>query len=188
MTEQDAPPRPEPWDPPTWWQKEAMAYIEHLEAENRLQKKDLAWAEVQEGRERARRMKVEARTEELEGQRDLLQEQLTHWEDQSTRIAELERFLDDIATHDDDVELVPPAEELTVWPIPPLSGETINDYKNRLQEIEPPAPPSKACSPGQHIGPITMRNALGNVMDGSYCKACGQPVDEPPAEGPEEEE
>jgi len=69
-----APPRPDDYyklhfdDPDKWtiWVEDAGRYIEHLEAENREQKKDLAWAEFQEGKERARRMKAEARIAELE--------------------------------------------------------------------------------------------------------------------------
>jgi len=127
--------------------------IEHLEAENRALKvhgekmEQIAARNVdriaelesiernlRESCEILKAMDAEKNTRiaELEAEMDLAQPShaIRTIKQQANRIAELERYLDDIATHDDDVELVPPAGE-------PGADMWLDDGINRYRK--PPA-------------------------------------------------
>ena len=160
MTGQDAPKRPD-WPPPgytkefsgrshpwTLWADKCITYIERLEDELH-DMKDRWWPKVMHCGVSRRNHVAHYWLDETfsmmgddtgqwlcPGGRGVRGHRPKGVDRMVARIAELERFIDDIATHDDDVELVPPAEEPVVLSDNP---DDMIDCYDDPNFVEPPA-------------------------------------------------
>jgi len=129
----------------------------------------------------------------------------------NTRIAELERFIDDLATHDSDIELVPPAGEPCAECAHEYNSSECRqckppDWSHFTHEGEPPAEGltmAKIHAAHKYMKDLTQAEdeparILEPVLDGDtappadpYCQYCGErgqnchcdipPIGQPPA-------
>ena len=180
---------------------ELRAYIEGLEADRDL------W------RGRANEMghrwlKAEARIAELESQ---VMDMAVTIATEREQVAQLEKFLDDLATHDSDIELVPPAEEPCAECAHEYNSSECRqckppDWSHFTHEGEPPAEGltmAKIHAAHKYMKDLTQAEdeparILEPVLDGDtappadpYCQYCGErgqnchcdipPIGQPPA-------